>query len=165
MKKISIFIGLMTALCTIGCNSHKEEKKEERTFQVTNPVAMDTSITKEYVCQIHSIRHIEVRALEKGYLQKISVDEGQKVRKGQPMFQIMANVYQAELQKAKAEGNAAAIEYQNTKLLADSKVVSANELALSKAKLDKANAEIALALLWHKHILVLLISELLLMAL
>ena len=43
MKKNAIFIGLMAALCTIGCNSHKEEKKEERTFQVTNPVAMDTS--------------------------------------------------------------------------------------------------------------------------
>lgn len=145
MKKISIFIGLMTVLCTIGCNSHKEEKKEESTFDVTNPIAMDTSFVKEYVCQIHSIRHIEVRALEKGYLQKISVDEGQKVQQGQQMFQIMPNIYQAELQKAKAEGNAAQIEYQNTKLLADSKVVSANELALSKAKLDKANAEINLA--------------------
>jgi membrane fusion protein (multidrug efflux system) len=145
MKKNAIFIGLMAALCTIGCNTHKEEKKEERTFQVTNPVAMDTSIVKEYVCQIHSIRHIELRAMEKGYLQKISVDEGQKVRKGQEMFQIMPNIYQAELQKAKAEGNAASIEYQNTKLLADNKVVSPNELALSKAKFDKANAEIALA--------------------
>ena len=145
MKKNAIFIGLMAALCTIGCNSHKEEKKEERTFQVTNPVAMDTSIVKEYVCQIHSIRHIELRAMEKGYLQKISVDEGQKVKKGQAMFQIMPNIYQAELQKAKAEGNAANIEYKNTKLLADSKVVSPNELALSKAKFDKANAEINLA--------------------
>lgn len=145
MKKTSIFIGLMAILCTIGCNSHKEEKKEERTFQVTNPVAMDTSIVKEYVCQIHSIRHIELRSMEKGYLQKINVDEGQKVKKGQLMFQIMPNVYQADLQKAKAEGNVAAIEYKNTKLLADSKVVSPNELALSKAKYDKANAEISLA--------------------
>lgn len=145
MKKISIFIGLIAGLCTIGCNSHKEEKQEERTFQVVNPIAMDTSIVKEYVCQIHSIRHIELRAMEKGYLQKISVDEGQKVRKGQQMFQIMPNIYQAELQKAKAEGNAASIEYKNTKLLADSKVVSPNELALSKAKFDKANAEINLA--------------------
>jgi membrane fusion protein (multidrug efflux system) len=145
MKKNSIFIGLMAALCTIGCNSHKEEKKEETTFNVTNPVAMDTSIVKEYVCQIHSIQHIEVRALEKGYLQKIYVDEGQKVKKGQALFEIMPKVYQAELEKAKAEGNSASIEYKNTKLLADSKVVSQNELALSKAKLDKANAEINLA--------------------
>lgn len=145
MKKNAIFIGLMAALCTIGCNSHKEEKKEERTFQVTQPVAMDTTITKEYVCQIHSIRHIELRAMEKGYLQTITVDEGQKVKKGQSMFGIMPNIYQAELQKSKAEANATEIEYKNTKLLADSKVVSVNELALAKAKLDKANAEVNLA--------------------
>ena len=89
--------------------------------------------------------HIELRSMEKGYLQKIFVDEGQKVRKGQAMFRIMPNIYQAELQKAKAEANAAEIEYKNTKLLADSKVVSPNELALSKAKLDKAKAEVNLA--------------------
>lgn len=145
MKNNAIFIGLMAALCTIGCNKHNEEKKEERTFEVTNPIAMDTAIVKEYVCQIHSIQHIEVRSMEKGYLQKIFVDEGQKVRKGQALFGIMQNVYQADLQKAKAESNSAEIEYKNTKLLADSKVVSANELALSKAKLDKAKAEVSLA--------------------
>jgi membrane fusion protein (multidrug efflux system) len=145
MKKLSIFIGLTAVLSIISCNKHQEEKKEERIFEVTTPIAMDTSITKEYVCQIHSIRHIEVRSMEKGYLEKISVDEGQKVQKGQSMFKIMGNIYQAELDKAKAEGDAANIEYKNTKLLADSKVVSENELALSKAKLNKAKAEILLA--------------------
>lgn len=145
MKKINFFIGLMVIVCAISCQSHKEEKKEERTFEVTNPVVMDTAIVKEYVCQIHSIKHIEVRSMEKGYLQKIFVDEGQKVRKGQPLFEIMQNIYQADLQKAKAEANATEIEYKNTKLLADSKVVSPNELALAKAKLAKANAEVNLA--------------------
>src|SRR6185369_12283190 len=41
--------------------------------------------------------------------------------------------------------NFAEIEYQNTKSLADSNVVSKNELALAKAKLDKAKAEQSLA--------------------
>ena len=145
MKKNIIFIGLVAVLCTISCQSHKEEKKEERTFEVTNPVVMDTAIVKEYVCQIHSFKHIEVRSMEKGYLQKIFVDEGQKVRSGQPLFGIMQNIYQAELQKAKAEANAVEIEYKNTKSLADSKIVSPNELALAKAKLDKAKAEVNLA--------------------
>ena len=145
MKKLSIFIGLTAVLSIISCNKHQEEKKEERIFEVSTPVAMDTSITKEYVCQIHAIQHIEVRSMEKGYLEKISVDEGQKVQKGQNLFKIMGNIYQAELDKAKAEGDAANIEYKNTKLLADSKVVSENELALAKAKLNKAKAEILLA--------------------
>tara|TARA_R110002020_G_scaffold417571_1_gene626720 strand:- start:22329 stop:23468 length:1140 start_codon:yes stop_codon:yes gene_type:complete len=145
MKRIPIFIGLWAALCAIGCNSHKEEVHEDRSFQVTNPVYKDTSIVKDYVSQIHSIRHIELRALEKGYLQKISVDEGEHVKKGQQLFQIMPNIYEAELQKAQAESEATEIEYQNTKLLADSDVVSPNELALAKAKNAKAKAEVLLA--------------------
>jgi membrane fusion protein (multidrug efflux system) len=145
MKKISIFIGLTASLFIISCNNHQEEKKEERVFEVSTPIAMDTSTIKEYVCQIHAIRHIELRSMERGYLQHISVDEGQNVQKGQSMFKIMDNIYQAELDKAKAEGDAAHIEYKNTKLLADSKVVSENELALSKAKLNRAKAEILLA--------------------
>lgn len=106
---------------------------------------MDTSIIKDYVCQIHSSQHIELRALEKGYLESIFVDEGQFVKKGQPMFQIMPLLYQAELKKAEAEANFAQIEYLNTKALADSNIVSPNELALAKAKYDKANAELSLA--------------------
>lgn len=145
MRKIPIFIGLLAMMCAIGCDSHKEVKLEEVTYHVTTPIKQDTTITKEYVCQIHSIRHIELRAMEKGYLERISVDEGQHVKKGQQMFQIMPNVYQAELQKAKAEGLAAEIEYQNTKMLADSSIVSPNELAMAKAEYAKAQAEVQLA--------------------
>jgi membrane fusion protein (multidrug efflux system) len=83
--------------------------------------------------------------LERGYLQNIYVDEGKTVRKGQTMFQIMPLLYRAELQKAEAEANYAEIEYLNTKQLADSNVVSKNELLLAKAKLNKAKAELALA--------------------
>ncbi|WP_339874608.1 efflux RND transporter periplasmic adaptor subunit [Olleya marilimosa] len=145
MKKIFIFMGLFACLFHTSCETKKEEKKEHVAFLVTNPIKKDTTIIKDYVSQIHSIRHIELRALEKGYLKSIFVDEGQHVKKGQPMFQIMPNIYQAELQKAKAESNAAQIELQNTKLLAEGNVVSQNELAMANANLDKANAEVALA--------------------
>lgn len=145
-KTLPLFIGLSALLFfQTSCSSEKKEKAEETKFLVTSPVYRDTSVTKDYVCQIHSIRNIELRALEKGYLQHIYVDEGQYVKKGQQMFYIMPNVYQAELQKAQAEAQLAEIEYQNTKMLADGNVVSANELAMSKANLEKAKAEVALA--------------------
>lgn len=99
----------------------------------------------DYVCQIHSVQHIELRALERGYLQNIYVDEGQFIKKGQLMFQIMPRLYQAELDRAKAEANFAEIEYKNTQRLAENNVVAPNELALAKAKLDKAKAELSLA--------------------
>jgi membrane fusion protein, multidrug efflux system len=141
----TIFISLIGILCLASCQSHKEQHESSPTFLVTSPIKMDTSVIKSYVCQIHSIQHIELRALERGYLEKIFVDEGQFVKKGQLMFQIMPRLYQAELQKAEAEKHYAEIEYQNTKKLAESNVVAPNELALAEAKLDKAKAELALA--------------------
>lgn len=145
MKKILMFISLGGALCFAGCHSENEEKEEQIKFLATSPLKKDTLITKEYVSQIKAIQHIELRALERGYLQKIYVDEGQFVKEGQVMFQIMPLILQAEMQKAQAEANFAEIEYQNTKRLADSNVVSPNELALAKAKFDKAKAELVLA--------------------
>jgi len=145
MNKLFMFVALSCSLYITGCSSKKEEKEEETKFLVTSPLKIDTTIIKEYVSQIHAIQHIEVRALEKGYLQNIYVDEGQYVKKGQTMFQIMPLIYNAEMQKAQAEANFAEIEYQNTKQLSDKNVVSPNELALAKAKLDKAKAELSLA--------------------
>lgn len=145
MRKVTIFLGMLVLLCHTSCESKKHEKKDETKYLVSSPIQKDTSITKDYVCQIHSIRHIELRALEKGYLQHIYVDEGQFVKKGQHMFHIMPNVYQADLQKAKAEAEVAEIEYKNTQLLADGNVVSSNELAMAKAEFDRAKAEVALA--------------------
>ncbi|MGX2039965.1 efflux RND transporter periplasmic adaptor subunit [Methylocaldum sp. MU1018] len=144
IAKVSLVLGLISTLL-IGCRQEETEKHEERPkLEATTPFREDTSVIKEYVCQIHAIRHIEVRALERGYLQNIFVDEGQLVRQGQPMFKIMPNIYQAELLKAKAEANTMNIEYLNTKALADRNIVSPNELALAKAKLDKANADVKL---------------------
>lgn len=145
MSKSLMFISLLAVISLASCSSHHDEKEEGFKFSVTKPLRKDTMIIRDYVCQIRSIQHIELRALERGYLEKIFVDEGKYVNQGQMMFQIMPLLYKAELQKAEAEAKFAEIEYLNTKQLADSNVVSPNELALAKAKFDKAKAEVSLA--------------------
>lgn len=137
--------GICGLLGATGCAEKKPEHHAEISFLVTQPLQKDTAITKEYVAQVHSFQHIELRAQEKGYLEKIFVDEGQQVQQGQVMFQLMPMLYQAELKKAEAEAKFVDIEYQNTRKLAANNVVSANELALAQAKLEKARAEVALA--------------------
>lgn len=133
-------------LLLTGCGAHEEETHEESgRYSATTPLLTDTVVERDYVCQIHSVQHIEVRALEKGYLQDMLVDEGQHVKEGQVLFRIRPVLYQAEVQKAQAEAEFAEIEYLNTKALADSNVVSPNELALSKARFNKAKAELAAA--------------------
>ena len=145
MRKVFIFLGLCALLVNTSCKSKHEEKVEEAKFLVTSPAVKDTLVYKDYVCQIHAISHIELRSQERGFLQNIYVDEGQYVNKGQLMFQIMPVIYEAEMEKSKAEVSYAEIEYQNTKRLADSNIVSKNELALSKARLDKEKAQLSLA--------------------
>lgn len=141
-KTLSLFI--LSAIMFVSCHDEKHEEHSTETFTVTNPVKEDTLIYNEYVCQIRSFQRIELRALEKGYLQKILVDEGQSVNKGDLLFKIQPNVYQAEKEKAEAEVEYSRIEYENTKTLADSNIVSKNELALANATLKKSEAELAL---------------------
>lgn len=145
MKKTLALYTLVASVMLSGCYSKGPEVERRTQFLVTSPLLCDTTVITNYVCQIRSSQHIELRALERGYLQEIFVDEGQFVKKGQLMFRIMPLLYQAELEKAEAETSFAEIEYANTKSLTDSGVVSANELALAKAKLNKAFAELSLA--------------------
>lgn len=145
MKRIFIFAFVATCLFYSSCTEKKEAAETEGKFLVTSPVETDTVIYNEYVGQIRSSSHIELRSQEKGYLEKIFVDEGQYVTKGQLMFKIMPVIYQAEVEKAKAEMDFAEIEYNNARTLADNNVVSQNELSLNRAKLNKAKAELALA--------------------
>lgn len=145
MKRVASSIMLSTLLLVVGCNGKKEEKQEDTVYPVTNPLKKDTVINKEFVAQIRSVRNIEIRAQEKGFLEKIYVDEGQYVHAGQTLFRIMPQLYQAELLKAKAEVEQASIELRNASTLANNNIVSKNERAMAKAKLDAANAEMKLA--------------------
>ena len=136
---------LCAMLWLTSCVHPKEEKEEIGKFLITSPLQVDTSFTKEFVAQIRSIKNIEIRAQEKGYLQNIYVDEGQSVKEGQLLFRIMPKVYEATLLKAQAEADEAAIELQNATALVEKNVISKNEQAMAQAKLDAAKAEVSLA--------------------
>lgn len=144
MKRLHLLFSLAVLFIT-ACGQHETEHNEASEYKVSSALKKDTTIYKEYVSQINAYQHIEIRSMEKGYLQNIYVDEGQYVRKGQKLYQIMPVLYKAELSKAEAELKYAEIEYQNTKKLADQKVVSENELALAAAKLEKIKAELSIA--------------------
>lgn len=119
--------------------------EEGQRIITTTPKVMDVTVTQPYVCQIHSRRHIDVRALVGGYLQEIAVKEGQEVKQGDVLFKILPTLYQAKLDAEVAEAQLAELEYNNTKRLAEQKVVSENEVKLLEAKLAKAKAKVKLA--------------------
>ncbi|MEQ8854821.1 efflux RND transporter periplasmic adaptor subunit [Gimesia sp.] len=112
---------------------------------VTTPVKKDVISTQQYVCQIHSCQHIEVRALEGGYLEKINIKEGQHVKKGDLLFKILPTLFQARMESELAEANRVQIELDNAQSLLDKGIVSSQEIALKKAELAKAQAKVQLA--------------------
>lgn len=149
---LAALMGLI-ALSLPACDKmHAEEKEnghhEHQKIVLTSPLAKDVVITQEYVCQIHSRNHIEVCALQDGYLEKVLVKEGQAVKQGDVLFQIQPTLYQARLAGEKAKAQLMQIKFNNTKNLFEQKptpVVSEQEVFQAQAELDEANAKVTLA--------------------
>lgn len=143
MKKYLFGLLLLSA-----CSAKKEDAVEIQTLEVSTPISIDTTIHQEYVADIHAIQNVEIRARVKGYLDRILVDEGKQVKKGQIMFTINNQEYVAELARAKAVLSQASAELKaedltliNTRLLVDKNVISKNQLAISLAKVDGLKAK------------------------
>jgi len=145
IKKLIFIYSSLIILFLTGCQSPHESKEVEHTYQVSKPLVKDMKLNDEYVCQIRAIQHIELRSLEKGYLQKKYVDEGQFVRQGQMLFQIKPNIYKADVEKSQAEVDLNKIELQNNKALVAKDVISKTESAMSAAKLAKSEAELEMS--------------------
>lgn len=140
------FVALMLASSLlVGCGSHQEEHREPQKLVVTTPQSMAVTVMERYVCQIHARRHIEIRALERGYLQKIEIQEGQAVKQDDTLFQIMPIIYKAKLDVELAALEVAQMQYDYSQKLTEEKVISDNERLLVKAKLAQAKAKADLA--------------------
>ena len=146
-RAIPAVMSALFCLSLSACNTHKEEHShaESHKLVATRPKSKDVIITQQYVCQIHSQRHINIRALQNGYLEAIQIKEGQAVKKGDLLFKVLPTLYEARFDAESAEADLAKLEFNNTKKLFDDKVVSGNEVALFQAKLAKAEAKKKLA--------------------
>lgn len=112
----------------------------------------DTLVTSQFVTDIQAKRNVEIRSRLNGIIQKIYVNEGQFVRKGQALFKINDAELQVELLKAsaslkqtQADVRIAEVEMKQVQSLHNKKFVADNELELAKAKLSSAQAKYAFA--------------------
>jgi membrane fusion protein (multidrug efflux system) len=144
---MAVFSLSLPACQRTHAENHQQPHQENHKIVVTSPLAKDVIVTQPFVCQIHSRRHIEVKALEEGYLEAISVKEGQAVKEGDVLFRVIPALYKAKWDAEVAEAEFARVEYEQTKKLAtgDRPVVSQTEVTLYQAKLAKAQAKAKLA--------------------
>jgi len=148
MKTYLVGACFLSLITVQSCKDGAHKEQEAETFPTTIVTQIDTFTTVDYVTEIHAIQNVEIRARVDGYLDKIHVDEGATVKKGQLLFSINNKEYVEELAKAKAlyksaiaEFNASELEYRNVLKLADKKIVSTTELELAKNKLEAQKAK------------------------
>lgn len=149
-RVLYVWILICAGVFFISCGSKKEAKQAAReTFQVFQPIVIDTSYDKSYVADIHSIQNVEIRARVKGFIEKILVDEGKPVKAGQILF-VFSNLMlkeellkvNAHLKNVVAELKVAEVELKNVRNLVEKKVVSETELEMAKAKKEAIEAKI-----------------------
>lgn len=150
LRAALIVVSLLAGSCAKHQVEGGHEKEAPNPVVLTIPSVMSVPTTQAYVCRMQSRRHIEIRALNEGYLEEIPVQEGQAVRAGDRLYTLYPVLYRTRLEAEKAELRLAEINLQNTQQLANKGFVSAPELARAvaerdraKAKLDRATAEYA----------------------
>ena len=114
------------------------------TIVAINPQAKAVTLTEQYVRQIHSNRRIDVRA-ETGYLKASPIKEGQAVKEGKVLFEVVPVLYKFRLDAGVGRKRSARLELNNTKKLAEKQGVAQIEVKLFEAKLAKAQAKADLA--------------------
>src|SRR5699024_1756873 len=108
---------------------------------VTVKIPTDTVTTfKSYPVSIEGIVNSEARPKISGYITDVLVDEGQKVERGQLLFRLETASLSQQAQAAKANINAAQVQVNQLKPLVEKNIVSENQLATAKAKLQQAKA-------------------------
>jgi membrane fusion protein (multidrug efflux system) len=148
-----LFLPGLSGVFFQACTENTANKPIIESFPVTQVLSLDTNLYHDYVAEIASIQNVEIRAKVSGFLEKIYVDEGKFVKKGQLLFKINEAGYREDLNRTKAlyriaasEARSAEIELTNVTELYRKKIVSATELEIAKNKFASANAKVEEAL-------------------
>ncbi|HZW63400.1 MAG TPA: efflux RND transporter periplasmic adaptor subunit [Flavobacteriaceae bacterium] len=116
------------------------QQQEALPFQVIEVPEKNVTTYTSYPTKIEGTVNSEVRAKVSGYIQKVLVDEGQKVKKGQPLFRLETQSLNQDAAAAKANVNAAQVEVDKLKPLVEKNIISPVQLETAKAKLAQAKS-------------------------
>ena len=87
---------------------------------------------------MQAIQFVEIKPKVEGFVQKIYVDEGQKVKKGQPLFQLSSDQYSETVKEAQANYKQAQAQYEMANYEAERIGRLVDKQILSKIRLDQA---------------------------
>ncbi|MDO6437262.1 efflux RND transporter periplasmic adaptor subunit [Cyclobacterium sp. 1_MG-2023] len=141
------------SLANYSCDSKGEQVEVETLSLPVTTVKKDSAITTfEYLGAIEGKVNVEIRPQVEGLLDKIHVDEGDFVEKGQLLFSINALPYverlknaQAAVEVEKAKLENAKIEMERLQPLIDHEVISDVQMKTAQSNYEVAKASLAQA--------------------
>lgn len=107
---------------------------------VAKPIQKDVTIYKEFPGQLRGFKEVEVRARVKGYLQEVRFTEGAEVKKGELLYTIEPDVYEAKRDQAGAELKAWQTERRTTRRIYEQMTAAYNSGAAGEQEWLKAQA-------------------------
>jgi len=143
MNKRIIFSVLTSSLLLISCNRGQGPQGQ---FPSAMPYSVVETPTKtvigydSYPANIEGTNNNNVRAKVSGYITKVLVDEGQRVRKGQILFTLETQSMSQDAQAAKANVNAAQVEVDRLIPLVEKNIIGNVQLETAKARLAQAQS-------------------------
>ncbi|WP_452227316.1 efflux RND transporter periplasmic adaptor subunit [Lacinutrix cladophorae] len=149
MKKNNLYtiLTLGLFLVIVSCGNAEQKPSAAETPPTPFPVSQlevktVTGFT-DYPATIEGIVNIDVRAKTSGYIEKVYVDEGQKVRKGQVLFKLETQSLSQDAGAAKAQVNVAQVEVDKLIPLVEKNIISPVQLETAKANLAQAKAALS----------------------
>ena len=111
-----------------------------------------TTLFSDFPATVQGQQNIEIRPKIDGYIEKMYVDEGATVKKGQPLFRINAPQYEQDVRTANAnikiavaDVNAAQMEVNKVRPLVEKDIISHFELESAQYTLEAKQAALAQA--------------------
>lgn len=148
----NIFIATLTLYSCNSSSGNETGQQPAPPLQVIAVNRMSATTYQEFSASLEGSKDIEIRPQVEGYLDRIYVDEGTYVRRGQPLFQINSRPYTEQLNNAKAALAAARANLANAQInvskltpLVQNNIISEVQLKTAKTAYDVAAANVTQA--------------------
>lgn len=142
LNKYSFTILSMIALMFASCKQEQQQAPQQQALPLTVTEVPQKNVRSytTYPTTIEGTINSEVRAKVSGYIQKVLVDEGQQVKKGQVLFKLETESLSQDAEAAKASVNVAQVEVDKLKPLVEKNIISEVQLETAKANLAQAKS-------------------------
>ena len=146
-RPIYMVFAVMSAL--MGCNSPKEESREQAVYTTSVVVPESRTLEQSYPTTIQGRQDVDVFAQITGKIVKVCVTEGQAVKRGQTLFvidpvpfQAAYNTAKANVSEARAKLATARMNYEANQKLYDAKIIGSVEYRTTQNAFAQAQAQL-----------------------